>query len=133
MVKNMSEQTEYRLASTYMDYSAVQNLTASKGFGHRMPEWPTIMAEREGEPIGSITINSQIKDALVVGPLVASNAFVAKRLVDCMDTLLSNLGIKAYVFYVRTREKRWLSSIRKLDAYKEYYKDDKRVWFRRDL
>lgn len=86
--------TQYRLA-TLSDFDVLRRLDPEAQWG-----LPTIVAARDGELIGWISVQPDRDDAVVVGPLQARSAIVALRLVDAMEAMLRYIGITRYLFHV---------------------------------
>ena len=98
--------TEYTIARPGVDYRRCHELIRSHdaSLDHRI-SWPTVMAYRDGELVGLLA-TTQSRHGLVAGPLLVSDeihvkSFVGLRLIETYDTLMRDIGVKAYLFSMK--------------------------------
>ena len=122
----------YTLCTSDLDYRKAYKFLAGTEFEDCALSYPTIMAVRDGKIEGVLGTHPR-SDMLVAGPLYIQNKGLFKapleiRLVDIYETLLINLGVEVYVFYVKKDDKRRINMLRDVGLTPEWETEES-VWY----
>lgn len=126
----------YRLVTEPHEYSACHRLLKERGDIDQQMTFPTVIARREGKPIGFIsTLPSKV--AVSVGKLVVQETnrplIIAMRLAEAYEVVLRRAGIKTYLFPVDRKRPDFLAIVEKLGEAKRVRESTSNIWFERRL
>lgn len=96
--------TTYRIAHSSKDYHACRELFAQNHGADPSVhfQWPTVVAERNGEVIGFLT-TERSHGRIMAGPLEVKggkNIFIFIRLIEAYTNVMRAAGISFFEFYV---------------------------------
>lgn len=122
----------YLIARTESDYEKVQQLLKGTEFERVSVTYPTIMAYR-GEELVGVLGTKPSDQAVICGPLYVKTpapvgAFVAERLINVYEGMLSALGVQSYVFYIDKKNYKQRDIIRRIGLRPYTYKGGK-FWY----
>ena len=125
--------TLYRVADNSGDYKKCHALLREIAPEEdRAFNWPTVVAERDGEIIGFLSTRD-LRGRLEAGPLIIGveghKSFVALRLIEAYENLLSLLGYKGYIFSVVKSNPKWVKSVEQGANLKPYAETEDRFWY----
>jgi hypothetical protein len=123
-----SKSTEYKIASTYDDYVQCHSLMDKD----EELSYPTVMAMRDGKPIGMIS-TAQGEENLFATPLIANSVFTCMGLYELYEQVLSNLGVTHYLFSIEKGNKKMINVIERFFQIKPYTETDGLLWYVRRL
>lgn len=128
--------TIYRIAASGQDYKRARSFFDRLSMPHSRLSFPTILAERDDNLVGALATNTE-KRAVIAGPLAidvpGNPAFVGLRLLDLYDSVMREVRVKQYLFFIDETEKDWIENIEDVTGLTPYTREDGKAWFKRDL
>lgn len=121
-------QTEYKIATTYDEYSDCHGLLEEDD----ELSYPTVMAVRDGKPIGMISTDNG-KENVFATHIMANSIYTCIGLYELYEQVLSNLGIEHYLFYIEKDNKKMINIIEKLFEIKSFMDTDKLLFYARRI
>lgn len=114
------------------DYQTAYKFLKGTEFEDVALSYPTIMAVQEGTVLGMLGTHPN-KKMIIAGPLYIKGNMLLKamlevKLVDAYESLLINLGVKAYVFYVKKNDRRRINMLREIDL-RPQWETEGSVWY----
>lgn len=122
----------YKVCGSNEEYRKVYKFLEGTEFEDMSLAYPTIYAVRNGKIEGMIGTHDR-KDMIVCGPIYIKSKGLIKaplelRLVDAYESLLINLGVKVYVFYVKKTDRRRINMLREVGLTPRW-ENEESVWY----
>jgi hypothetical protein len=125
--------TLYRIADNSGDYKKCHALLREIAPEEdRKFNWPTVVAERDGEIVGFLstrTLHGRIEAGPMIIGVEGHKSFVALRLIEAYENLLNLLGYKGYIFSVRKSDPKWVKAVEHGADLKPYAETEDRFWY----
>jgi hypothetical protein len=130
------DKDSYRLVTEPQEYAICHRLLKERGDQDQPMTFPTVLARRDGKPIGFISTQPSNK-AVAVGKLVVQETnrplIIALRLSEAYENVLRLAGIKTYLFPVDRKRPEFLKVVEKLGVVEQVRESTSNIWFRRTL
>ena len=99
-------------------------------------EFPTVVAERDGEIIGCLATQEE-PSCVVAGPLVVKDgrlkAICGIRLAEAYENVLRAAGVTTYYFCIDREHEAWIKSALRMGTFTLYGDEGHQLVFRREL
>lgn len=127
--------TAYLLALRPHHYKIAHRFAAKEGAAMRERfQYPTILAMRDGQPVGLLSTAIQrgriVASGLVLAKALRRPLITAIRLIECYERVLSAAGVQVYVFGLsgqHTPLQRYLARL----GIHPYHADETASWYQR--
>lgn len=130
----MLNNVRYMIAYSQEDYDKVYGYLKGSEYENASLAFPTLMALVNGKVEGVLGTHKSTQ-AIIAGPLLIKDKGIRRatlelKLVDAYESLLINLGVKAYIFSVDRKDVKRISMLREIDL-KPYTSDREKHWYMR--
>lgn len=128
-----AENMTYMLAYTPTDYKVCHELLRKeRGFDAPMT-FPTVIARRDGNPIGFLSTHPSDK-MVIAGKIVVKDTprpiIIIMRLIEAYEFVLHRAGVTMYNVPVDKKQPKLVAAMRKIIG-EPYAEDDENLWFKR--
>ena len=120
--------TEYKVALTHDEWKACHSLLENDD----KLEYPTVLAVRDGKPIGMISTASG-DEHLFVSHIVANSIFTCMKLYELYDQTMQNMGVDHYMFNIDKVNTKMVNAVERLFSIQPFSSTDKQLFYVRRI
>ncbi len=128
--------TTYHLARTPADYRICHALREATDTPRTTLGFPTVYAIRDQAIVGFLATNTStgqiVAGPLVIDPTLKNPIFVALRLAEAYEQVLTDAGVTSYRLGVTKDRAGWLASVERA-GFRRYAETETDIWLERTL